>query len=81
MGGAVALSVLTSALGNKVAGAIIENTFTSISEMVDLMFPYLRFLKRLVLRNHWPSIDRIGRLQLPILFIMCTSGSDDSDAG
>lgn len=38
--------------------------------MVDIIFPKLAKLKGLVLKNYWPSIDRIGSLEVPILFIM-----------
>ena len=36
---------------------ILENTFTNISEMVDHIFPVLKYVKQLVLRIYWPSID------------------------
>jgi fermentation-respiration switch protein FrsA (DUF1100 family) len=38
--------------------------------MVDVVFPYLKYFKSVVLRNYWPSIDRIGQIKVPILFIM-----------
>lgn len=38
--------------------------------MVDVVFPYLKYLKSLVLRNYWPSIERIGQIEVPALFIM-----------
>lgn len=41
--------------------------------MVDHIFPYLKLIKWLVLRNFWPSIQRIGKIQLPIMFISGTS--------
>jgi fermentation-respiration switch protein FrsA (DUF1100 family) len=36
--------------------------------MIDAVMPPLRFFKFLQ-RNHWPSIDRIGKIKCPILFI------------
>ncbi len=51
------------------AGVILENTFSSIGDMVNVMFPKLRAFKWLVLRNYWPSVDRIGTITLPLLFI------------
>ena len=48
---------------------ILENTFTSIPDMVDSIFKKISFLKSLVLKNFWPSIDRIDNIQAPILFI------------
>ncbi len=41
--------------------------------MVDHIFPYLKYIKWLVLRNYWPSIERIGSIQLPIMFISGTA--------
>lgn len=69
LGGAVVNYVMTHTEYD-VAGVILENTFTSISDLIDLMFPYLAIFKRLVQRNFWPSIDRVGRIDKPILFVM-----------
>jgi hypothetical protein len=52
-----------------VAGLILENTFTSIPELVDVIFPVLRHFKALVLRINWPTVSLIPRLQHPMLFI------------
>ena len=55
---------------------ILENTFTSISDMVDRVFPFLKLFKSLLLTNYWRSIDLIDKsnffyiVKLPILFIM-----------
>lgn len=38
--------------------------------MVDSIFPFLKFFKNLILRMYWPSIDRIGEIEVPILFIV-----------
>jgi len=53
----------------KLRGIILENTFTSIPDMVDALFSKIAFLKGLVLRLNFPSIDRIRGLRYPILFI------------
>ncbi len=37
--------------------------------MVDIVFAKLSPLKSLVLKNFWGSIDRIGSVKCPILFI------------
>ncbi len=50
-------------------GAIIENTFTSISDMVDVVFFFLKYFKGLILRNYWTSIDLVSRIENPLLFI------------
>ena len=51
---------------------ILENTFTSIKEMVDHIFPHLSRFKNLILRMFWPSIDRIPNVRVPMLFIVGT---------
>jgi len=63
-----------SQTSHKVCGIILENTFTSISEMVNVIFPKLSRFKNLILRNFWPSHDRIQNLKTPMLFI---SGQKD----
>lgn len=49
---------------------ILENTFCSISEMVDHIFPLLSYFKHLIQRIYWPSIDRIPNIKVPLLFIV-----------
>jgi len=56
------------------AGLILENTFTSISDLVDTLFPILRHFKKLILRLSWKTIDRIADVDVPILFL---SGRED----
>ncbi|EAR95417.2 alpha/beta hydrolase family protein (macronuclear) [Tetrahymena thermophila SB210] len=68
LGGAVSI-YSASTLKFPLAGVIVENTFTSISDMVDVIFSKVKFLKNLVLRNYWPSIDRIPKIKQPMLFI------------
>lgn len=49
---------------------ICENTFTSIPDIVDAIFPFfVSYLKGLILRLEWRSIDRIGHIKHPILFL------------
>ena len=57
-----------------IAGLIVENTFTSISSLVNTLFPLLSPLKPLILRLDWPAIRRIAAVTQPILFL---SGSLD----
>ena len=68
LGGAVAIATLAHT-SHEIAGAIIENTFTSIPEMVDHMFSMVAFLKGPVLRNYWKSIDHIPDIKIPLLFV------------
>mmetsp|Transcript_98256 Transcript_98256/g.204931 ORF Transcript_98256/g.204931 Transcript_98256/m.204931 type:complete len:388 (-) Transcript_98256:118-1281(-) len=77
LGGAVAI-----ALAHEVAtkgdsslpqpkGLILENTFASISSLVDSLFPFLAFqsLKERFLRIKWESVERIADLEVPLLFL------------
>jgi pimeloyl-ACP methyl ester carboxylesterase len=74
LGGAVALHAV-SAFPSVPAAVILENTFTSISDMVDQIFPvFISSLKWLVLRIRWRSIDIIPEVKQPILFISGASG-------
>jgi len=52
---------------------ILENTFTSISEIVDHIFPLLSYFKKIILRMYWPSIERITRIHIPMLFVNGTA--------
>lgn len=68
LGGAVA-TYLASKTQDKIKGLILENTFTSIPDMVDHIFKYLSALKGLILRIEWNSLELIKEIKVPILFI------------
>jgi fermentation-respiration switch protein FrsA (DUF1100 family) len=40
--------------------------------MVDKIFPYVSYLKKFILRNHWRSIELIHKVSVPILFIIAS---------
>eukprot|EP00004_Rigifila_ramosa_P021233 TRINITY_DN5608_c1_g1_i1.p1 TRINITY_DN5608_c1_g1~~TRINITY_DN5608_c1_g1_i1.p1 ORF type:complete len:293 (+),score=40.39 TRINITY_DN5608_c1_g1_i1:114-881(+) len=67
LGGAVAVS-LAAQRAHKIAGLILENTFTSIPDMVDVIFPLLSFAKPL-LTSVWGSSERVGSLEIPVLML------------
>ncbi|CAD8052803.1 unnamed protein product [Paramecium primaurelia] len=69
LGGAVAIHAMTQNIAKGIRGVILENTFTSIDDMVDVIFPKLKFFKSILLKNHWLSIQKIGQITQPILFI------------
>lgn len=73
LGGAVCVS-LAHRRPDKIAAIVLENTFLSISAMVDVLMPAVAFAKNLVLRIGWDSSSLIGGLKCSILFI-----SGDSD--
>lgn len=68
LGGAVAIAV-ASANQDKIVALMLENTFCSISLLVDKIFPFLRPIKKYLLRLDWNSIARIPSITAPILFI------------
>lgn len=74
LGGAVSFS-LAHRHPNLVAGVIVENTFLSVSAMVDKLMPFLTPIKWLVLNIKWDSDVKIKTLKQPIMFI---SGSRDT---
>ena len=79
LGGAVALHLAAhaEAVGTPLAGCIVENTFTSISDMVDRVLPFLTPIKPFVLRIGWNSLQLLqqGKItKTPMLFL---AGSAD----
>ncbi|KAM3301145.1 alpha/beta hydrolase domain-containing protein WAV2 isoform X1 [Capsicum chacoense] len=79
LGGAVG-SVLTKNNPEKVAGLILENTFTSILDMAGVLLPFLKWiiggsgskgfkLLNFVVRSPWNTVDVIGEIKQPILFL------------
>ncbi len=73
LGGAVALH-FTEVFQSRVNALILENTFTSLLDMIKLEFPILGVFRYLS-RNRWTSNRRITRICVPILFL---SGLRDS---
>ena len=74
LGGAVAACVaLDKSLPFK--GVIIENTFTTMGDLVDVMFPLLKYVKNYLLKTKFETIKIIGKIKRPILF--CRSEFDE----
>lgn len=74
LGGAVSVS-LAHKHPALIKAIILENTFLSISKMVDTLMPQISVVKHIVLRIGWYSELKIPELSHPILFI---SGDSDS---
>lgn len=74
LGGAVAIYAASELSHYNIRGVILENTFTSLPDMVDTVMPLVAYLKKPILRNFWPSESRIRSVKTPILFI---SGDND----
>lgn len=76
LGGAVSIALASTLMqrgeGPAPQGLILENTFTSISAVVDAMFPLLAIesLKKRFLHLRWESIERVGSLEVPMLFLV-----------
>ena len=71
IGGAVALS-LYEKNPSAISSLILENTFLSISEMVDALMPflnYVRLLKDALLFLDWNNAKKITNVTAPILFV------------
>ncbi|XP_022882545.1 protein bem46-like [Olea europaea var. sylvestris] len=79
LGGAVG-AVLTKNNPDKVAAIILENTFTSILDMAGVLLPFLKWfigkssskgprLLNFLVRSPWNTIDVIGEIKQPILFL------------
>ncbi len=69
LGGAVAIELARRA---EAAALVVESAFTSAVDMGKLIFPFLPV--RLLVRNQYDSIRKIGELNLPVLII---HSSDD----
>lgn len=71
LGGAVSLS-LYEKRPNDISSIILENTFLSISEMVDALLPFLQYvrpLKDMLLMLNWNNALKIKDVSVPILFV------------
>jgi pimeloyl-ACP methyl ester carboxylesterase len=77
LGGAVGfhLAQYAEKLSIPLAGVIVENTFLSVSHMVDHLMPYVVYLKPLVLRIGWDSYRIVPHLKVPTLYL---AGSADT---
>ncbi|KAM2291570.1 alpha/beta hydrolase domain-containing protein WAV2-like isoform X3 [Malus sylvestris] len=79
LGGAVG-TVVAKNNPDKVAALILENTFTSILDLVGVLFPFLKWfiggsgskgpkVLNFLVRSPWSTIDVIGEVKQPILFL------------
>jgi fermentation-respiration switch protein FrsA (DUF1100 family) len=70
LGGAAAIYAASSIQEYPYRGVIVENTFTSIDDLVDHLMPRpVSWVKAVILHNHWPSLARIPLITAPVLFI------------
>ena len=48
---------------------IIENTFTSISEIADQLYPFVKPVKDYLLRNFWHSDKLAPEIRVPVQYV------------
>lgn len=68
LGGAVAID---TALHGPAAGLVVQSSFTDVKDMARALFPSVPL--HWVARNQFRSIDKVGRLTLPKLFVHGTA--------
>ncbi|KAH3765295.1 BEM46 PROTEIN [Pelomyxa schiedti] len=73
LGGAVAI-YLASRPNVRISCLIIENTFTSVPDMVPVIMPFMRPFRNFS-ANKWYSIKDIAKVSVPILFL--SSAADE----
>lgn len=50
-------------------GVILENTFTSIADMVDALMPTVAMFKTFIQRVFYPTVERIDKITCPLLIV------------
>jgi fermentation-respiration switch protein FrsA (DUF1100 family) len=62
---------IDAALDRSAAGLVVEGSFTDIKEMARALYPQIPL--HWVARNGFRSIDKVGRIEMPKLFIHGTA--------
>jgi len=73
LGGAIAIDLALEK--PQTGGVIVESSFTSILEMVTIQKRFSLFPVKLILHQHFASINKLPKLKMPILFIHGTADS------
>lgn len=69
IGGAVAIQV-AARNPNEVAGLAVENTFTSVADMAEVIAsPLLAWVAKPLLRVRYPSLETMPSVRAPVLFL------------
>jgi pimeloyl-ACP methyl ester carboxylesterase len=71
LGGAVAIQLALT--HPDAGGVIVEGTFTSIAEMARLHSQYRILPLDIIIKHRFDSVNKVGRLEVPVLFIHGTS--------
>jgi fermentation-respiration switch protein FrsA (DUF1100 family) len=68
LGGAVSIYMASQA-EHIFRGLIVENSFTSISDMADSMFPFLKPIKPFILKIGWNSDQLVPKITMPVYYV------------
>jgi len=69
LGGAVAIGLVASpGVSEKIRGVILENTFTSVSDMTEALWTPLGYIKTFF-TGQWNSLSKVDRIACPLLFV------------
>jgi len=68
LGGALAIYIAEK-FQDYLDGLIVENTFTSLADMMTSVFPMIGIPMKWLVRNKWPCWKRIRNIRIPILFL------------
>ena len=69
LGGAVATEAITNESKSMIDGIVLENTFTSIPDMVDHLLGLPGFVTDRLLRNRWMTVDKMPEITTPVLLV------------
>jgi len=66
-GGGAAIYGVSTFDDMPIKGLILENTFTSLKDVILHKYSYLKLLFWLIITEKWPSLERIQKIKVPIL--------------
>ena len=70
LGGAIAARVAMD-MTLPFKGIIIENTFTTLGDLVDVMFPFLKYVRKYLLKSKFETIHIIGKILCGLILGLC----------
>lgn len=78
LGASVGLHTLSHfGLSSRIRAMVVENTFTSIGEMADIIYPKLKMFRRLILRNNWNNKLYVDKLPKHLSIYFSTGKKDE----
>jgi fermentation-respiration switch protein FrsA (DUF1100 family) len=70
-------TLMNSPLTQRIKGFIIENTFTSLGDMADHIYPKLKIFRKLILRNFWDNDQYVKQLPKHLSGLFITGKKDE----